>query len=250
MCRHVAYIGPGISLTELTHELPHSLQVQSYAARELLTGVVCADGFGVAWYNDGEPGRYASGMPIWSDENLPSFGKITRSPIVMAAVRNGSEAGTNHPRNSAPFVRGKMTFSHNGFIRELPRWESWFHEQLDVRPLGQTDSEWMLLLVESFLDEGLAVAVQRAARLILAKASDLDVSCQLNWLISDGEVAIATRTGLGAQNSLYLLNDGSEFPDAFVVASEPLYDDPLWEKIGENALLVLQAGAPPVRLTI
>lgn len=250
MCRHAAYVGPGIAITELTHDLPHSLQVQAYAARELISGVVCADGFGAAWYLDGEAGRYASDMPIWSDESLPSFGRITRSPIVMAAVRNASEAGTNHARNSAPFVRGNLTFSHNGFIRELPRWETWFHEHVDTRPAGQTDSEWMLLLIESLLEEGLAMAVQRAARMILDKARELEVPCQLNWLISDGEVVVATRAGLGHQNSLYLLNDGSEFPDAFVVASEPLYDDPLWEKVNENSLLVLQAGAPPVRLTI
>lgn len=269
MCRHAAYIGPGIALSEILRDLPHSLYHQSFEARELLTGVVCADGYGVAWY-DPDSGadavRYACASPIWSDRNLATMLGRIRSGTVMAAVRNATVAGANIEANCAPFSDGPLSFSHNGFLEDFDTlWRDDLLARLaadDRRRLrGATDSEVIFQLVRAAAreragSEALVSATQEVCRDLLATADALAdeagrdrVGAHLNLLVSDGQQVVATRLGNGdAQNSLYLLEDGDEFPDGWVVASEPLYDDPEWQVVGPDTVLVLRAGAPPVRL--
>src|ERR1035438_10658038 len=79
MCRHLAYLGPPVSLAGcLLHE-PHSLLHQSWAPNDMRGGgTVNADGFGIGWLA-GDPGagavarRYRRGTPIWSDACLPDL---------------------------------------------------------------------------------------------------------------------------------------------------------------------------------
>ena len=69
MCRHLAWVGDPVAPAALVLAPPHSLEHQSYAARELLRGVVCADGFGIGWYADGDhprQQRFWSGT-AWGD---------------------------------------------------------------------------------------------------------------------------------------------------------------------------------------
>jgi hypothetical protein len=97
----------------------------------------------------------------------------------------------------------------------------------------------------------LASTLQSFCRDVARHAEEVGTKVQLNLLVSDGETLLATRcASVPTQNSLYLLQDGDEFPGSHVVASEPLYDDPEWEVIPPDTLLVLRAGAPPVRLRI
>ncbi len=117
MCRHAAYVGPGIAATELLRDLDHSLYHQSYQARELLTGVVCADGYGFGWYDeDIEAGRYASGSPIWADPNLHTTANHVRSHMLIAAVRNGTLPSGNQAADAAPYQAGRYLWSLNGFV--------------------------------------------------------------------------------------------------------------------------------------
>ncbi len=267
MCRHAGYVGPGIAISELTHDLPHSLERQSYAARELLTGTVCADGFGVAWFVDGHrvPARYANVAPIWSDRNLPSFGPLTRSANAIAWIRNATVAGGNSDANTQPFVdEGTgIAFTHNGFLDDFAAtWRAWFTTEMippsrHAHLRGDTDSEHIFHALLHRVEEepegpaALATAVQGLLRDIRVRARDNGTIAQLNLLVTDGTRLVASRCGQDErQNSLYLLVDGDEFPDGAVVASEPLYDDPLWVPVETDSVVVLQAGAPPVRLTI
>ncbi len=255
MCRHAAAVGPSIRLTELVFDLPHGLEHQSYAAKELLTGSVCADGFGVAWYDAdtrAEPGRYASAMPVWSDKNLRSFGPIVHSNLVMAAVRNATVAGSNIEANCAPFVSGKYAFSHNGFLQDLPRWTAWLKDQIDpqIHIHGDTDSAWLFAMILTRVQsDDLPTAVQSVVKDVLAHGASENLEAHLNLLVADGQRLVATRAGTGAQNSLYHLADGEEFPGCHVVASEPLYED-AWTTVQESTIVILQAGAPPVRLNV
>jgi glutamine amidotransferase len=88
MCRLVAYAGPAASLAPLVFGGDHSLWTQSFRPRELLTGSVNVDGYGVVWYGDGGPVRVASPFPIWHDENLEGLLASVRSPVAVAALRN------------------------------------------------------------------------------------------------------------------------------------------------------------------
>lgn len=263
MCRHAAYIGPGISATELVRDLDHSLLRQSYMARELLVGTVCADGYGFSWYDDDRPeaARYASATPIWADPNLDTMAPSIRSRIVLGAVRNATIASANSPDDAAPFVAGRHTWSLNGFVDDFPgHWRDgpmrdWISSRRRAGMRGRTDGEhlfaaWLSRLDEEPAGSGAAVqAMQRVVRDTLHEADAHGFTAQLNIIASDGQHLFAVRAGnRPTQNSLYVLHDGREFPDAWVVASEPLYDDPLWEPVPPDSILALSADAPPVRL--
>lgn len=262
MCRHAAYIGPGIALGEILADLDHCLLQQSYQPRELLTGVVCADGYGVTWYTpDAGPdaARYAYPGPIWSDSNLQSMAPFVRSPIVVAAVRNATIAGSNTVANCAPFRHGRLSLSHNGYLEDFAA--SWQRDLVDGLSSeargaihGDTDSQHIFALLIDALAEhkdNLPAATQSVCRDLLERATQLGKVAQLNLLLSDGQHVIATRSGSKpTQNSLYVLQDGEEFPDAVVLASEPLYDDPAWEPVRTDTLIAAQAGAPLVRMKV
>lgn len=260
MCRHAAYVGPGIALTELMLDLDHCLRHQAYAARELLTGVVCADGYGITWYAPdvrSEPARYASVLPIWNDGNLRQFGPVVRSGTVMGAVRNATVEGSISVENCAPFVAGRLCLSLNGYLGGFDdAWaqhmeEAWLGNEARRAVLGTTDAEHILHMIAARMDVGLATAVQSTVRDLVDHAQNNGLEAQLNLLVSDGDQVVATRAGnLERQNSLYLLRDGDEFPGGQVVASEPLYDDPLWEPVDRDQVVVLRAGSPPVRLRV
>ena len=75
MCRHLAYLGPPVSLAELVLDPPHSLLRQSYAPKDMRGGgTVNADGFGIGWFPARRPGRparrYRRSVPMWTDASL------------------------------------------------------------------------------------------------------------------------------------------------------------------------------------
>ncbi len=265
MCRHASYIGPSITAAEIVSDLDHSLYHQSYQARELLTGVVCADGYGVAWYDEDheDAGRYAFGGPIWADPNLQTMVPYLRSEVIVAAVRNGTLPSGNQAADAAPFQHGKFVWSLNGmldgfgeFWRDGPL-RDWISASRRQIIKGGTDGEhlfaaWLSLLDEEPDDAAAGLhAMQRLCRMVNEEARKSGFHAQINILASDGERVYATRAGsTPTQNSLYQLHDGRDFPDAWVVASEPLYDDPLWEPVAPDTVVVYGRDAPPVRLTI
>jgi predicted glutamine amidotransferase len=64
------------------------------------------DGFGVGWYEDGEPPRvYRSTHPAWNDRNLPELAAGISSPLFFAHIRASIGSAiqeTNvHPLRSA-----------------------------------------------------------------------------------------------------------------------------------------------------
>ena len=71
----------------------HSLLVQSYATKEMMSGVVNADGFGCGWYAPGvddEPAVYRSNSPVWSYRCSASIAPKVHSVTVLAAVRSAT----------------------------------------------------------------------------------------------------------------------------------------------------------------
>jgi predicted glutamine amidotransferase len=90
MCRYVAYIGEATDPSPLVFGGDHSLYEQSWAPRELLSGSVNADGYGVVWYTDGEPRRLAEARPIWHDGELKQALASVRSTCVLGALRNAT----------------------------------------------------------------------------------------------------------------------------------------------------------------
>ena len=90
MCRIAAYLGKKqIPLSSLVLKPEHSLLVQSYTPKEMMSGVVNADGFGAGWYApeiDGEPAVYRSNAPIWADRSFGSIAPRVRSATLGFAL--------------------------------------------------------------------------------------------------------------------------------------------------------------------
>ena len=258
MCRIVAYLGePEMTLSSLVLEPEHSLLVQSYAPKEMMSGVVNADGFGVGWYvddevDDGEPAVYRSNGPLWADRSFAGIAPKIRSRSVFAAVRSATPGLPVEESGVPPFSSGPFTFMHNGAIEDF--------RQKAMRPLrdllsdvsysgllGVTDSETIFaLMLDRLREKGgagavpLAEAAEETIRCVAAVCAGLGVKAALNLAVTDGEAMVFTRHSLeGPSNSLYVIEDGRSFPGAVVVASERLDGDPGWTEVSDRHLLAV-----------
>src|SRR4028118_154519 len=115
MCRLLGYLGSPILLDYLLDKPEHSLIVQSYQPREMTSGVVNADGFGIGWYHsqrDTDPFTYKSLLPIWNDVNLPNLSRYIESGCVIANIRSATSGQGVDLNNSHPFRNGRILFTH------------------------------------------------------------------------------------------------------------------------------------------
>ena len=200
MCRHLAYLGPPVSLAGcLLHE-PHSLLHQSWAPNDMRGGgTVNADGFGIGWLA-GDPGagavarRYRRATPIWSDACLPDLAASITSGAILAAVRSATSGMPVSEAACAPFVEAAAMFSHNGVIDGWPHSVAALATALPPAVLmrldAPTDSAFLWALVREKLHTGnsVATAVASVALEVLALAP----RSRLNLLLNDGQHIAAT----------------------------------------------------------
>jgi gamma-glutamyl hercynylcysteine S-oxide hydrolase len=237
----------------------HSLLVQSYAPKEMMSGVVNADGFGVGWYApevNSEPAVYRSNTPIWADRSFTSIAPRVRSATIFAAVRSATPGLPAEESGVPPFTSGPYLFAHNGAIKNF--------RTTVMRPLrdllsdasysdllGVTDSETIFALLLDRLREtkarpgdpgdagALAEATSETIHQVSEICSKLGVYAALNVGVTDGEAFVFTRYSTEVPgNSLYFVESGEAFPDAIVVASERLDSDEEWQKVPDRHLLV------------
>jgi glutamine amidotransferase len=109
MCRHLAYLGPPVTLRSVLIDPPHGLYRQAWAPRRQRYGTVNADGFGVGWYapDDPAPARYRRPVPIWGDESFADVARVTRAGG-WAAGRG--RASRDAARRIAAWARGPGGF--------------------------------------------------------------------------------------------------------------------------------------------
>ena len=251
MCRHLAYLGSPAPLASLVTEPPHSLVVQSYACRELLRGSVCADGFGVGWYPDGDPlpAVYRREQPIWADTDLGSVCRAVRSGCFVGSVRNATIGIPWGPASVQPMPHQGHLFCHNGgildFASHVRELRGRLPDDLFRVVKGGSDTETLFMLVLTRVREagGHLVAGLRAA---LREVQELSPGSGLNTLLPDGRTLVASRyAGEAPNDSLYLLTGGQRLPGGTVVASERLDQDPGWQPVPANTLVVLRPGEAP-----
>jgi glutamine amidotransferase len=235
MCRHLAYLGPRVSLHELLFDAPHSLCSQARTPRHQTSGENNPDGWGVGWYRDGdaEPQRYRTVKPIWDDTDFAQESYALESTAILAAARLASPGATIVATGNAPFLSGPWLCSLNGAVKDFHQGVGdRLRERLSAQRLaeieGDSDSEVLFALTLDRLDAGdvpadaLATVVDEV--LAIAKA-------RLNLVITDGQVLAATRVG----NSL--------FARGSLVSSEPVDDEGGWCDVPDRSLVVATAGA-------
>jgi gamma-glutamyl hercynylcysteine S-oxide hydrolase len=243
MCRHLAYLGPPVSLAELVLDPPHSLLSQSYAPNDMRGGgTVNADGFGLGWYPPGHANgrvrRYRRSVPMWTDASLRDLAAGVRSGAVLAAVRNATAGMPVGEGACAPFTDGRWLFSHNGRVEAWPGSVAALASVLPVTDLmtldAPTDAALLWALVRHRLRSG-ASPLDAMASVVVEVASAAPAS-RLNLLLTDGERVVGTTW----THALWT----RQTPGAVAVASEP-WDpaDPSWQEVPDRHAVLATADA-------
>jgi gamma-glutamyl hercynylcysteine S-oxide hydrolase len=250
MCRHFAYLGPPVRLSDLILAPPYGLSRQSWAPRRQRNGTMNADGFGFGWYsaNGPAPVRYRRAVPLWTDPNLESLARATTSGAILGAVRSAAPGNPVVESATAPFTRDQFLFSHNGALPGWPHSAAALAAELAWPELAREpaliDSTllWAAFLhrIDAGLDpvEALAEVTRRARRIPGAR---------VNLLLHDGARVLATAAG----DTLCYLR--GEHPDehgrpqpGVIVASEPFDDSDGWVEVPDDHLLI----ASPAGVTL
>jgi glutamine amidotransferase len=274
MCRMVGYLGQALPVRTLLDDRPHSLERQSYAARELSSSVVSADGWGFSFYvpHEDEPCVYRSGLPIWADSNRLSLGRAVITGCALAAVRSATDPLSHGIHNTQPFSFGRLSFLHNGYVKPFRgRLQRALRDSLGDEAYalirGDTDSEhYFALIVDEWLaasraqhshDEvhHLSGALERATTRLLelgrahgaevlvaavladgASLALLRAGCWPSGNGSQGHAAAVSDRAAGAPPTLYVtsVNGG------VTVASEPLDDVSEWRPVEIGAPLLAE----------
>jgi len=249
MCRLLGYLGPPILLDYILSKPEHSLIEQSYQPREMTSGLLNADGFGIGWYHpqrDTDPFTYKNTLPIWSDINLPNLSRYIESGCILANVRSATSGQAVDLSNCQPFRSGRLLFTHNGFIQNFRqtlyrpirnRLSDKVYQSID----GSTDSEHIFALLINELAANPDIALEKALQSSLITLSELaqfpQVNVSANIIVTDGRRLVASRFATGkSAPSLYWLRDDPTFPDAVIIASEPLFAGN-WIGFSENSII-------------
>jgi len=218
MCRHLGWLGAGVTVSSLMLEPPYGLRVQSYAPRRQKNGLMNADGWGVGFFDavtdGGAPRRWRSPAPLWGDVSFDSVAPALRSHCVIAAVRSATVGMPIEASATAPFTDGRWLLSHNGVVDR------------DVLPPASA--------AESTCDSALLAAVifERGLDALGETIAELgagDPAARLNVLAADGSRLLATTW----HDTLSILRRD----DGVVLASEPYDDDEAWEDVPDHHLV-------------
>ena len=269
MCRWLAYSGSPIRLEELLVKRDRSLIDQSLHSREGATPTN-GDGFGVGWYEEGEPPRvYRSVHPAWNDRNLRELAAGISSHLFFAHIR-ASTGTAIQETNTHPFRHGDWLWMHNGLIREFPRLRRELVLAIDDSLFdsieGTTDSETMFYLALTFgLESDPVAAVEQMVGFVedTGRRHGVEQPIQMTIATTGGGSVYAFRySSEGDSRSLYfstrmdalkaLYPDLGELAalsdETRVVVSEPLGDlAGAWNAVPESHVGIIQPGQDELR---
>jgi glutamine amidotransferase len=269
MCRWLAYSGSPIRLEELLVKRDRSLIDQSLHSR-LGATTTNGDGFGVGWYEEGEPPRvYHSTHPAWNDRNLRELAAGISSPLFFAHIR-ASTGSAIQETNVHPFRHGQWLWMHNGLIREYHQVKRELQlqvaEELYPSIEGTTDSETMFYLALTFgLEDDPVAAVGRMVGLVeeTGRKHGIEQPVQMTIATTNGETIWAFRyssehdsrslffsTRIDTLRELHpeLVELGVLSDETRVVVSEPLGDlSGAWNEVPESHVGIIQPGDDELR---
>ncbi len=269
MCRWLAYSGSPIRLEELLVKRDRSLIDQSLHSREGATPTN-GDGFGVGWYEEGEPPRvYRSVHPAWNDRNLKELAAGISSHLFLAHIRSSTGTAIQET-NTHPFRYGNWLWMHNGLIREFPRMRRELVLAIDDSLFdsleGTTDSETMFYLALTFgLESDPVAAVEQMVGFVeqTADRHGVEQPIQMTIATTGGDSLYAFRySSEGDSRSLYFSTRmdalKATYPEIAelaglsdetrVVVSEPLGDlAGAWNEVPESHVGIVQPGQDELR---
>ncbi len=273
MCRFVLYQGSEITIGSLVTVPSNSLIHQSFDNQEReepLNG----DGFGIAWYApevSNAPALFRAISPAWNNQNLRHLARVTHSRSILAHVRAATPGLPVSQLNCHPFSWGPFAFMHNGNIGGFRHIRRRLLERLSDQAFnliaGSSDSEHLFaLFVDRYRELDGGGRAERMARALTAAIGEVErlrleagarQASELNVALSDGVTAVATRfTSDDPETapSLYVqcgrrwvcegrdcrMLDPEAGRGAVIISSERLSDDPGWEAVPPNQLVVVE----------
>lgn len=252
MCRLLAYIGTKVQLDHLLYKPEHSLLIQSYKPKEMTSGVVNADGLGIGWYHpeqDANPFTYKSTLPIWNDTNLPELSRYIESRAILGYVRSATAGQALDLSNCQPFRAQDLLFIHNGNIDKFSKsiyrpMRELLNDEIYQSISGSTDSEHIFALLLNELKSYRDISLSQALTTTLMKITDLaklyQVSFSANTIVSNGHCLVASRYAYGSDApTLYWLRDDPVYPNAVIIASEPLFEGN-WNSCENSSILTVE----------
>ena len=252
MCRLLGYLGSTVQLDRLLYKPEHSLIVQSYQPREMKAGLLNAEGFGIGWYHPEKqdlPYTYRNTLPIWNDVNLPQLARYIESSCILSYVRSATPGLAVDMNNCQPFTHENIVFIHNGYIDSFRNTlyrsiRATLNDSTYKAIHGTTDSEHIFALIIHQLETNPQFTLGQALANALAKLTELakqEQTCfSANIVISDGKHLVASRYAYEQTNpTLYWLRDDPSYPDAVIVASEPLFEGN-WKSCPTNSIITVE----------
>ena len=248
MCRLTAYLGDAIPLSRLVFGGEHSLHRQSWAPREMLSGSVNADGYGVVWWDGAWPVRLARPEPIWHDPGLEGVLGAVRTGLGLAALRNVTPGIPVDRASVPPVTLDRWAFVLNGSVprfrhEHMRRLRAGLPDALYGRLTGSSDTETLFLLAVAALRDGAGMgdALKAVVGTVLDAVGDTE-ECQLTLVLSDGEgIAACRASNVERTNSLYRADGAEGAPGGVMLASEPLDDGP-WRPLPPHTVVELTGG--------
>lgn len=255
MCRLVAYSGPAVAIEALVFGGTHSLHTQAWAPRELRSGSVNVDGFGVAWAAGAASPivRIARVEPIWHDPDLPALLGAFEASVALAALRNATPGLPVDRSGVLPLVRGDYAFALNGFVPEFrsrhmralrePLTDPWY-----ARLTGSGDAETLCHRILQEIEEGAtaAEAMLRLREVVAGRVQPGESAPLTMVLMSPGGVTALHTAVHGPLNSLYLGSGAAPAPAGVLLASEPLSPGGAWEPVPPHSIVELREGKAQV----
>lgn len=249
MCRLVAYAGTPLPLRALFFGGDHALHRQAWAPKELRTGSVNVDGYGLAWPGTG-PGeglvRLARQEPAWHDPDLPDLLGSIEASRALAVLRNATPGLPVDRSGLPPLVHGAWGLALNGFVpafreRHMRALREPLHDRWYGHLAGSTDTETLFLRVLQELDGGAGPGdALRAVRDAVAERMAPSDTAPLTLVLLGPEGVTALHSTInGPVNSLYLCRGGAPAPGGVLLASEPLTRGEPWEMVPAESLVQL-----------
>ncbi|GAA2639482.1 class II glutamine amidotransferase [Actinomadura fulvescens] len=242
--------GPRVRATFWLLDSPQSLHAQS---RRM------PDGTGLGWFSLGdEPVRDRAPIAAYENADFASAARNVVSHTFVSHVRYAS-TGAISVHNAHPFDMRDRLFAHNGVVQGLDVLDSWLTDVDRALMEGQTDSEMIFAYITAEIRRagdttaGLIAAISRIA-------AELPVYA-LNILLAEPRRLWALRyphhnelwvlhPALGGFGQRHLASghepgsldvagaNGATIP-AYVIASEPMSDDPDWRLLEPGELLIV-----------
>ncbi len=209
-----------------------ALKVQSFEHK---------DGWGIARFPNSGVEVERGLEPAHASARFDRLGESLQERTLLAHIRLASVGGVV-ACNTHPFSGSGWAFSHNGTLNQFSRCRAALEQMIAPDLLaavqGDTDSERCFALFLTHLrDTGATTprAMARALALTIhAARACVDAGAEkpssVNVLASNGETLIAARAG----KSLVRLRQ----PEGWVVASEPMWADAIWQSIPEASVSV------------